>query len=219
MTGKIEHFCARRMMNIDGIGEETTELLFDCGLVKNIADLYDLKYDNLLGLDKIGEKTANRIIDGIEASKSVPFERVIYALSIPNVGETTAKRIAKAVKSIDNMQMMSEEELTAIPDVGQIIAKSIYDFLRDPINIDIIARLKQAGIQMELSQEKLSSLGDALVGKIIVISGTFCIIPVMNIRKLLNVKAQKIQVVYLKRPRLFLQGIIWVLQKKRNVRN
>lgn len=173
LTGKIEHFCARRMMNIDGIGEETTELLFDCGLVKNIADLYDLKYDNLLGLDKIGEKTANRIIDGIEASKSVPFERVIYALSIPNVGETTAKRIAKAVKSIDNMQMMSEEELTAIPDVGQIIAKSIYDFLRDPINIDIIARLKQAGIQMELSQEKLSSLGDALVGKIIVISGTF----------------------------------------------
>ena len=127
--------------------------------------------------------------------------------------------LRKAVKSIDNMQMMSEEELTAIPDVGQIIAKSIYDFLRDPINIDIIARLKQAGIQMELSQEKLSSLGDALVGKIIVISGTFLHHSRDEYKEIIEREGAKIQVVYLKRPRLFLQGIIWVLQKKRNVRN
>lgn len=219
MTGKIEHFCARRMMNIDGIGEETTELLFDCGLVKNIADLYDLKYDNLLGLDKIGEKTANRIIDGIEASKSVPFERVIYALSIPNVGETTAKRIAKAVKSIDNMQMMSEEELTAIPDVGQIIAKSIYDFLRDPINIDIIARLKQAGIQMELSQEKLSSLGDALVGKIIVISGTFLHHSRDEYKEIIEREGAKNSSSISKKTSFVLAGDNMGPSKKRNVRN
>lgn len=121
--GKIEHFCARRMMNIDGIGEETAELLFDCGLVKNIADLYDLTASLLCRLDRLGEKSAKRIIDGIEASKQIPFERVVYALSIPNVGETTAKRIASAVKTMDNMMGMTVEELTAIPDVGPIIAK------------------------------------------------------------------------------------------------
>ncbi len=173
ITGKIEHFCARRMMNIDGIGEETAELLFDCGLVERIADLYDLKAGQLMALDRMGEKSAQRILDGLEASKSVPFERVVYALSIPNVGETTAKRIASSVKTMDNMLAMSEDELTAIPDVGPVIAKCIYDYLRDPISIDNIERLKKAGIQMSLSEEKLAPKGTALEGKTIVISGTF----------------------------------------------
>lgn len=173
ITGKIEHFCARRMMNIDGIGEETAELLFDCGLVERIADLYDLTAERLMSLDRMGEKSAQRILDGIEASKSVPFERVIYALSIPNVGETTAKRIAAAVKTMDHMLAMSEAELTAIPDVGPIIAKCIYDYLRDPISVDNIERLRTAGVQMGLSEDKLAPKGTALEGKIIVISGTF----------------------------------------------
>lgn len=173
ITGKIEHFCARRMMNIDGIGEETAELLFDCGLVERIADLYDLRQKDLENLDRIGEKTAKRIIEGIETSKSVPFERVVYALSIPNVGETTAKRLATSVKSMDNLLSMTEEELTAVPDIGPVIAKGIYDYLRDPINLDNINRLAAAGVQMSLSAEKLAPKGDKLEGKTIVISGTF----------------------------------------------
>ncbi len=173
ITGKIEHFCARRMMNIDGIGEETAELLFDCGLVERIADLYDLTGEQLQKLDRVGEKSAQRIIDGIEASKSVPFERVIYALSIPNVGETTAKRLALAVKNMENLLAMSEEELTAIQDVGPVIAKCIYDYLRDPVSVDNISRLTAAGVQMSLSEEKLAPKGNALEGKTIVISGVF----------------------------------------------
>lgn len=173
ITGKIEHFCARRMMNIDGIGEETAELLFDCGMAERIADIYDLTQEKLQTLDRIGEKSAKRILDGIEASKQVPFERVVYALSIPNVGETTAKRLAMSVKNMDNLLAMTEEELTAVQDIGPIIAKCIYEYLRDPINIDNISRLKTAGVQMSLSEEKLAPSGNALDGKTIVISGTF----------------------------------------------
>lgn len=173
ITGKIEHFCARRMMNIDGIGEETAELLFDCGMVERIADIYDLTQEKLQTLDRIGEKSAKRILDGIEASKQVPFERVVYALSIPNVGETTAKRLALSVKNMDNLLAMTEEELTAVQDIGPIIAKCIYEYLRDPINIDNISRLKAAGVQMSLSEDKLAPRGNALDGKTVVISGTF----------------------------------------------
>lgn len=173
LTGKIEHFCGRRMMDIDGIGEETAELLFDAGMVERIADLYDLTPERLATLDRIGQKSAERIMAGIEASKSVPFERVIYALSIPNVGETTAKRLAKAVKTIENMQSMNVEELQSIQDIGPVIGKCIFDFLKDPINIENIERLKKAGVQMSLSEDKLLPAGDSLSGKTIVISGTF----------------------------------------------
>lgn len=173
ITGRIEHFAARRMMNIDGIGEETAELLFSCGLVENIADLYTLTIEKLSQLERIGEKSATNIVTGIEESKNVPFERVIYALSIPNVGETTAKRVARGVKSMDRLQAMTVEELTAVPDVGPVIAKGIYDYLHDPVNEQIIARLKEAGLQMEIPADKSESSGDSLAGKTIVISGTF----------------------------------------------
>lgn len=173
ITGKIEHFCARRMMDIDGIGEETAELLFARGLVERIADLYDLTAEKLSGIDRIGDKTASRILTGIEESKKVPFERVVYALSIPNVGETTAKRLARAVKSMERMRAMSVEELTAVPDVGPVIAQGIYDYLRDPVSIDNIERLTAAGVQMQLSEDKMQPSGDRLSGKTIVISGTF----------------------------------------------
>ena len=173
ITGKIEHFCARRMMDIDGIGEETAELLFASGLVSGIADLYDLAEEHRARLDRVGEKTALRIIKGVEASKKVPFERVVYALSIPNVGETTAKRLASSVKSMDRMVEMSVEELTAVPDVGPVIAQCIYDYLRDPVCADNIARLSRAGVQMQLSPDRMEPKGDALAGKTIVISGTF----------------------------------------------
>lgn len=173
ITGRIEHFAARRMMNIDGIGEETAELLYSCGLVENIADIYDLTVEKLSTLERIGEKSATRIINGIKASLEVPFERVVFALSIPNVGETTAKRLARSVKSIDRMMQMTEEELTLIPDVGPVIAKCIYDFLRNPINIRNIERLREAGVHMQLSENKMSDGSNKLEGKSIVVSGIF----------------------------------------------
>lgn len=173
LTGKIEHFCARRMMNIEGIGEETAELLFDCGLVEKIGDLYDIKQEQLESLERIGTKTAEKIIENIKNSVNVPFERVIYALSIPNVGETTAKRLANGVKTMYNLLTMSEEELNAIQDIGPVIAKGIYEFFQDPVNIANVERLRKAGVQLSLSEDKLAPKGDALEGKTIVISGTF----------------------------------------------
>ncbi len=173
ITGRIEHFCARRMMNIDGIGEETAELLYDKGLVATPADLYDLTKEQLSILERFGDKSAERIMKGLEDSRQVPFERVIYALSISNVGETTAKRLAKSVVSMERLRNMSEEELQAIPDVGPIVAKCIYDFLRDPVNIDTIDRLSADGLQMQLNEDRIQSAGNALEGKSIVISGTF----------------------------------------------
>lgn len=173
ITGRIEHFCARRMMNIDGIGEETAELLYNCGLVERIGQLYDLTEERLASLDRIGEKTARRIIKGIEDSKKVPFERVLYALSIPNIGETTAKRLANGVKSMAHLKEMGLEELSALQDIGPVIARNIHDFLREPVNAANIERLEAAGVQMQLSADKLAPKGDLLDGKTIVISGTF----------------------------------------------
>lgn len=173
ITGRIEHFCARRMMDIDGIGEETAELLYETGLVEKIGQLYDLTEEKLSGLERIGEKTAHRIIKGIEESKSRPFERVLYALSIPNVGETTAKRLAMGVVSMQNLMSMSIEQISAIQDVGPVIARNIYDFLREPVNMENIAALTKAGVQMQISPDLLNPSGDALEGKTIVISGTF----------------------------------------------
>ena len=172
ITGRIEHFCARRMMDIDGIGEETAELLFDAGLVENIGDIYSLTAEKLSSLDRIGEKTASRIMAGIEESKSVPFGRVLYALSIPNVGETTAKRIARTVGSMERLRAMTLEELTALPDVGPIIAGCIHDFLRDPVNVANIEKLAEAGVRMRVDETQGPS-GTALQDKAIVISGTF----------------------------------------------
>ena len=172
IAGRIEHFCARRMMDIDGIGAETAELLYKAGLVRTIADIYMLTADKMSGLERMGEKTAARIMAGIEASKAVPFERVVYALSIPGVGETTAKRVARHAGSMEHLLGMSEEELTLIPDVGPVIARAIYDFLREPVNAANISALTAAGVTMALSSEQQSK-GDRLAGQTVVISGTF----------------------------------------------
>lgn len=173
ITGRIEHFCSRRMMDIDGIGEETAELLYSSGLVTSIADIYTLTPDSLASLDRVGEKTVRRIMQGIEDSRHVPFERVVYALSIPGVGETTAKRVARTVKSMEHLRQMSVEELTSIPDVGPVIARDIYDFLRVESNVADIEALIAAGVTMSLSEEEMTPKGDSLAGLQIVISGTF----------------------------------------------
>ena len=171
ITGKIEHFAARRMMNIDGIGEETAELLYAAGLVRRIGDLYRLRREDLERLEGMGERTAAKIVKGIEDTRLVPFERVLYSLSIPNVGETTAKQVARAAGSMDALMKMTVDELKAIPDVGPTIAQGIYDSLRDPVCQANIEDMRRAGVQMEMPQTEAA--GDQLAGMTIVISGTF----------------------------------------------
>ena len=173
VIGRVEHFVGRRMMNIDGIGEETAELMFNQGLIKNIADLYDLKHEQLVVLDRFANRSANRILEGLEASKSVPFERVLFALSIPYVGETTAKKIARTVGDIDRLMAMTADELTQIEDVGARIADSILEYFSVEENRQIVERLRVAGLQFAIAEDVTEGRSDKLQGKSIVISGTF----------------------------------------------
>ena len=171
--GRIEHFVSRRMMNIDGIGEEMSKALFENGLISNVADLYDrLTPDMVAALEGSGEKTADKIFRSLEESKKVPFSRVLFALSIPFVGETVAKKLAKAIGSIDNLMAMSEAELTSVPDVGPRIAASIKDYFANADNRAIVERLRAAGLQMAMEVSK-ETVSETLAGKTIVISGTF----------------------------------------------
>ena len=172
IVGRIEHFVGRRMMNIDGIGEETARLLFDVGLISNIADIYDLKMADLQSLEGFGQRSAERVLEGIEASKQAPFARVLFALSIPYVGETGAKKIARAVGNIDTLMAMTAEQLTQIEDVGPRIAASIVGYFAHESNRDIVERLRRAGVQLAV-EESDRPKSDKLTGKSIVISGTF----------------------------------------------
>lgn len=192
IKGRIEHFISRKAMNIESLGEGKVELLFDNNLIKDYSDLYDLTYDKLFGLEKVivvkdeynllqenavrkvsfKEKTSNNIIEAIERSKSVPFARVLYALGIKYVGETTAKLIAKAMGSIDNIINASVEDLTEIEEVGEKIALSIKDFFTDERNLNIINRLRAAGLQFE-QEQKVNNENQVLSGLSIVVSGVF----------------------------------------------
>ena len=173
VIGRIEHFVSRKAMNIDSLGGETIVQLYKGGLVKTIADLYDLKKEQLLPLERMAEKSANNLIEGIEASKKVPFERVLYAIGIRHVGETTAKKIAKKVKSLDRLLELTKEELLEIDEVGDIIAISIADYFENEQNKLIIKKLKQAGLQFELSDEQQQGGTEKLKELTFVISGVF----------------------------------------------
>lgn len=171
IIGRIEHFVGRRMMDIDGVGEETAALLYDKGLVRVSSDLYHLTYDQLRSQALLGEKTSQRIVDGVKASLEVPFERVVYALSIPFVGETVAKTLARGVGNIENLLFFSEDQLQSIPDVGPRIAQAIVEYRQLPVNRDNIERLRQAGLKMEVDDDGPRT--DILAGKTVVISGVF----------------------------------------------
>lgn len=175
ITGRVEHYVGRRMMNIDGIGEETAALLFSSGLVENIADLYDLTVEKLTGLEGIAQKGAERIIEGINRSRTAPFERFVYALSIPFVGETTAKKIAQSTRNIDRLMSMTKPELEGIDTVGSKIADAIIEYFAAPVNRDIIRRLKEARVVMEMPETDSATLSDALKGQTFVISGVFAL--------------------------------------------
>lgn len=173
IKGKIEHFVGRKMMNIDGIGEELVDRMYSMELVRNVADLYDLTMEKILTMDRLKEKSAARILKGIEDSKRVPYRRVIYALSIPNVGETTAKVIANASGYIDKLMSMTVEELSSINEIGPIIAANVVEFFAQPSNLAIIERLRVAGLRMALDENEKVEKSDILQGKTIVISGVF----------------------------------------------
>lgn len=172
IKGKIEHFVSRKAMNIDGLGEETIDLFYQKGLLHNIADIYDLKLEDIASQERLGEKSAQNILDGIEASKNVPWARVLFALGIRMVGETTAKKIARKYNTIDALQWATVEQLCAIEDVGPQIAENIVKYFEDIRNLEILDRLRKAGLQMEGEAEP-EPTSDKLAGLSIVISGTF----------------------------------------------
>lgn len=173
ITGRIEHFVARHAMNIDGIGEEVAVQLHESGLVHNIADIYSLTGNDLMRLEHFQRKASDRILSGIRKSLEVPFERVLFAIGIPYVGETTAKVLARNVHAIDRLMAMNAEELASIPEIGPKIAESIVGYFAAEGNREIIERLREAGVQLCLSEAELANRTDKLAGKKIVISGVF----------------------------------------------
>jgi len=173
IKGKIIHFISRKAMNIDGMGEETVELFYSKGMIANVADLFLLKVEDIAALERLGDKSAQRIVDGLEASKSAPFERVLFALGIRFIGETVAKILAKAFKNIDALMVASLEQLTGTNEIGERIAQSLIDWFAVPLNRELVERLRASGLQFELSEEQMAGTTDRLAGLSIIISGTF----------------------------------------------
>jgi DNA ligase (NAD+) len=173
ITGRIQHYISRKTMDIDGLGVETVDLLRKEGLIQNYADLYDLTARQIIPLERMAEKSAQNMIDGIEKSKEVPFEKVLFALGIRFVGETVAKKLAKHFKSIDRLMAASFEELVYVDEIGDRIAQSIIDFSSDLGNMQLINRLKTYGLQLEVSAAILENQTDRLEGQVFVVSGVF----------------------------------------------
>ncbi len=175
IKGKMNHFVSRRMMNIDGLGEESIETLFEQKLLHNYADIYDLKPEQLLAIERFGQKTVDNLLAGIKASKQVPFERVLYAIGIRHVGENTAKKLAHYFHTLDKLQQASLEELTQVSEVGAKIAVSVRAFFDNLHNQQLLQRLVNAGLQFTLNENVLATKTDKLSGKTLVVSGVFTI--------------------------------------------
>jgi len=173
ITGRIQHFISRKAMDIEGLGAETIELLFKENLIFNYADLYELNAEQIIPLERMAEKSAENMVNGIEKSKQIPFEKVLFALGIRYVGETVAKKLAKHFKSIDKLMQASFDELIMADEIGEKIAQSIVDFSNNLLNIQLVERLKNYGVQLELSTEVLENQSDILQRKIFVVSGVF----------------------------------------------
>lgn len=172
ILGRMQHFISRKAMNIDGLGEETISMLYDAGLIKNVADIYDLTKEQLLPLERKAEKSVDNLIRGIEESKEIPFERVLYGLGIRFVGETVAKKLARHFQTIDRLMEAEYEELVKVDEIGERIAQSIIDFFAQENNREIVERLRAKGLNFELAQDE-RPVSALLEGKSIVISGVF----------------------------------------------
>ncbi|MCD8165700.1 MAG: NAD-dependent DNA ligase LigA [Bacteroides sp.] len=173
IKGKIEHFISRRAMNIEGLGPETIDMFYRLDLIRNAADLYELKAEQISGLERMGEKSADNILKGVEQSKKIPYERVVYALGIRFVGETIAKKLARAFSGIQELAEATSEQLVNVDEIGERIAQSVKFYFSSPKNRELIERLKAAGVQMERTAEEMEEASDLLQGKSIVISGLF----------------------------------------------
>jgi DNA ligase (NAD+) len=185
ITGRIQHYISRKAMDIEGMGSETISLLFQEGLITNYADLYTLTKEQVMPLERMAEKSAENLVNGVAASVNIPFERVMFALGIRFVGETVAKKLAKAYKNIDALMIATEEELTAVDEIGERIAQSVVEFFENETNQETIARLKSYGVQFELSAEKLK-------GQTFVVSGVFEKVSRDELKKLIEDNGGKV---------------------------
>ncbi len=192
IIGRIQHFISRKAMDIEGLGGETVALLVNEGLISNYSDLYELTKEQVIPLERMAEKSADNLIQGIEQSKNIPFERVLYALGIRYVGETVAKKLAKHYKSMDAIQNASEEELVHVDEIGVKIAESVKAFFSSEENIRIIDRLKAFGVQLEISADQLIGQTDKLKGQSIVISGVFESLSRDELKKLIEDNGGKV---------------------------
>ena len=192
ITGRIQHYISRKAMDIDGLGSETVSLLVKNGLIYNYADLYELTVSDILPLDRMAEKSAINLIVGVEASKKIPFERVLFALGIRYVGETVAKKLSKHYKSINGLANASEEELINVDEIGEVIAKSVVNFFSLFENNDIINRLKSYGVQLEVSEEELSNQTNKLDGNTFVVSGVFTKVSRNELKQLIEQNGGKV---------------------------
>lgn len=186
IIGRIQHFISRKAMDIEGLGGETVALLVNEGLIQNYADLYTLKKEQILPLERMAEKSADNLIKGIEASKQIPFERVLFGLGIRYVGETVARKLAKQFKTIDVLAEASEETLVAVDEIGARIAQSVVSFFSEEANQDLIKRLKDYGLQLELDASVLENQTDKLQGQTFVISGVFSKVSRTELKKLIE---------------------------------
>ncbi|MEX0291325.1 MAG: NAD-dependent DNA ligase LigA [Flavobacteriaceae bacterium] len=192
ITGRIQHFISRKAMDIEGLGGETVELLFKEGLINNYADLYKVTKEQLLPLERMAEKSAENLVNGVAASVNIPFERVLFALGIRYVGETVAKKLARAYKNIDAIMSASLEELTAVDEIGDRIAESVIDFFASEEHREIIARLKSYGLQFSLSEAQLEGQTDLLNGQSFVVSGVFEKVSRTELKKLIEDNGGKV---------------------------
>ncbi|MDF0705986.1 NAD-dependent DNA ligase LigA [Flagellimonas okinawensis] len=192
ITGRIQHFISRKAMDIEGLGGETVELLFKEGLIGNYADLYTLTKEQILPLERMADKSAENLVNGVQASKAIPFERVLFALGIRYVGETVAKKLAKAFKNIDALMTASQEQLVAVDEIGERIAESVVSFFSEPANIEIIDRLKSYGLQFSLSEQQLENQTELLKGQTFVVSGVFETISRNDLKKLIEDNGGKV---------------------------
>ncbi|MCX6296416.1 MAG: NAD-dependent DNA ligase LigA, partial [Bacteroidetes bacterium] len=173
VKGKMEHFVSRKAMNIDSLGAETIAQLYDAGLIHSIADIFELKKDDLLKIDRMAEKSASNLLAGIEASKSVPFERVLFAIGIRHIGETTAKKLAYYFKNIESLKNATLEQLLEVGDIGERSAQTIIDYFADKRIEKILEKLKMVGLQFELSEEQIINTSEKLKDQSFVVSGVF----------------------------------------------
>ncbi len=192
ITGRIQHYISRKAMDIEGLGGETVELLFKEGLIKDYADLYTLTKEQVMPLERMAEKSAENLVNGVKASTQIPFERVMFALGIRFVGETVAKKLAKAYKNIDALMIASVEDLIQVDEIGQRIAESVVAFFKNEKNVEAVTRLKNFGVQFEISAEKLENQTEKLKGLTFVVSGVFETVSRDELKKMIEDNGAKV---------------------------